>query len=179
MSILQRLLQKHTEKKLTLAFLGDSVTQGCFELYKNEKGKICTVTKPDHAFSQLLLARLRALYPAVPFRVVNAGISGDRAPNGAKRLARDVLSHRPDLMEYYVSLGADLELSGHAHGGQLIIPGVLNGLYAPYQGFFPKYAGGEYALDNTTMIVSRGLCKNDLPRVFNRPELVVVDIVPG
>ncbi len=28
------------------------------------------------------------------------------------------------------------------------------------------------------MIVSRGLCKNLLPRVFNRPELVVVEIVP-
>ena len=97
MSILQRLLQKHTEKEIVLAFLGDSVTQGCFELYKNEEGKICTVTKPDHAFSQLLLTRLRALYPAVPFQVVNAGISGDRAPHGAKRLARDVLSHRPDL----------------------------------------------------------------------------------
>jgi len=88
-----------------------------------------------------------------------------------------LLSHRPDLMEYYVSLGADLELSGHAHGGQLIIPGVLNGLYAPYQGFFPKYAGGLYREGDTTMIVSRGLMRESWPRIMNPPELVIVDVI--
>ena len=49
------------------------------------------------------------------------------------------------------------------------------------QGLFPRYAGGRYALDgDTTMIVSRGLAREStrIPRLFNRPELVVVDIVP-
>ena len=60
----------------------------------------------------------------------------------------------------------------------MIIPYILNGLYAPNQGIFPKYAGGRYTLDDgsTEMIVSRGLCKNALPRVFNPPEVVVIDV---
>ena len=89
-----------------------------------------------------------------------------------------LLIHNPQYFEEYAELGFDLVLCGHAHGGQFRIPGILNGLYAPGQGFFPKYAGGEYTLDSTKMIVSRGLAKEStpLPRIFNRPELVIVDI---
>ena len=78
----------------------------------------------------------------------------------------------------YSGKGFDLVVSGHAHGGQVIIPHILNGLYAPNQGLFPKYAGGRYTLadGNTEMIVSRGLCKNILPRVFNPPEVVVIEL---
>lgn len=91
-----------------------------------------------------------------------------------------LMSHRPDLVKLYSGNGFDLVVCGHAHGGQVRIPGLLNGLYAPNQGLFPKYAGGRYLLDDgsTEMIVSRGLCKNILPRVFNRPEVVVIDIEP-
>lgn len=90
------------------------------------------------------------------------------------------MSHRPDRVDLYSGNGFDLVVSGHAHGGQIIIPGILNGVYAPNQGFFPEYAGGSYILSDgcTEMIVSRGLCKNILPRVFNKPEVVVIDIVP-
>lgn len=88
------------------------------------------------------------------------------------------MSHRPDLVSDYSGHGFDLVVCGHAHGGQVRIPYILNGLYAPNQGIFPKYAGGRYILDDrsTEMIVSRGLCKNSLPRVFNPPEVVVIDI---
>ncbi len=91
-----------------------------------------------------------------------------------------LMSHRPDLVKLYSGNGFDLVVCGHAHGGQVRIPGLLNGLYAPNQGLFPKYAGGRYLLDDgsTEMVVSRGLCKNVLPRVFNRPEVVVIDIEP-
>ncbi len=91
-----------------------------------------------------------------------------------------LLSHRPELVEIYDDYAIELVLSGHAHGGQWRLPGVINGLLAPDQGLFPKYAGGEYTLDNgTTLIVSRGLARevNIVPRVFNRPELVVIDIL--
>lgn len=88
-----------------------------------------------------------------------------------------LLSHRPDLTDFYENSGFDLILCGHAHGGQIRIPFLMNGLYAPNQGFFPRYAGGAYTLDgDVTMIVSRGLCRNLLPRVFNPPELVIVEI---
>ncbi len=88
-----------------------------------------------------------------------------------------LISHRPDLVDHYEDIGADITVSGHAHGGQFIIPGVINGLYAPQQGVFPKYAGGRYKLCGTDMIVSRGLMKDVKPRLFNPPELVVIDIV--
>ena len=90
-----------------------------------------------------------------------------------------LLTHRPEKFEHYSELGFDLVLCGHAHGGQWRIPGVLNGLYVPDQGLFPEYAGGLYEKDGTTMIVSRGLAKesNFVPRIFNRPELVIIDIV--
>jgi len=87
-----------------------------------------------------------------------------------------LLSHRPEFAEQYAEAGFDLTICGHAHGGQVIIPYVLNGLYAPNQGFFPKWAGGEYFFDDARVIVSRGLMRNELPRVFNPPELVVITV---
>ena len=89
-----------------------------------------------------------------------------------------LLSHRPELWEDYLTTNADLILCGHAHGGQWRIPGILNGLYAPDQGLFPKYAGGMYQEDSHTMIVSRGLARETtiVPRLYNRPELVIIDI---
>lgn len=89
-----------------------------------------------------------------------------------------LLSHRPEKTAEYTDSAFDLVLAGHAHGGQVRLPFLLNGLFAPGQGYFPAYAGGQYTLGTTQMIVSRGLCKNDLPRIFNRPEVVVVDLCP-
>jgi len=88
-----------------------------------------------------------------------------------------LLAHRPELIETYKKYSFNLVLSGHTHGGQIIIPNSINGLYAPHQGLFPKYGGGLYARDELTHIVSRGLSINFfLPRIFNPPELVVIKI---
>lgn len=91
-----------------------------------------------------------------------------------------LLAHRPELLAKYAQFPLDLVVSGHAHGGQVRIPGVLNGLYAPNQGWFPKLAGGAYTQDGTTLIVSRGLAvRTWLPRIFNRPEVVLMRCVPA
>jgi hypothetical protein len=86
--------------------------------------------------------------------------------------------HVPNDVKNILPLGFDLMLSGHTHGGQIRIPGVLNGLYAPGQGMFPAYGGGRYDFGEQTLIISRGLAKVPywLPRVFNPPELVVVTL---
>lgn len=104
----------------------------------------------------------------------------DRCAAAANGRFSVLLSHRPERVADYAGRNFDLILCGHAHGGQVRIPFLLNGLYAPNQGLFPRYAGGRYDLDGAaqTMIVSRGLQRNALPRIFNRPELVIVNLVP-
>lgn len=90
-----------------------------------------------------------------------------------------LLAHRPSFVKTYLDYGFDLILTGHAHGGQWRIPGILNGTFAPDEGFFPKYAGGLYHFDGgSDMIVSRGLAREStrVPRIFNRPELVIIKI---
>lgn len=89
-----------------------------------------------------------------------------------------LLAHRPELFDYYSQFDFDLVLSGHVHGGQWRIPGLLDGLYAPGQGFFPEYTGGKYEKNGAVMIVSRGLAREttNIPRINNRPELVIIDV---
>ena len=92
-----------------------------------------------------------------------------------------VLSHYPENYEYvggysYSKYNFDIMFSGHAHGGQFILPG-LGGVFAPGQGLFPKYYNGIYGKKNK-LVVSRGLGNSGFPlRLFNRPDLVIVDIV--
>lgn len=87
-----------------------------------------------------------------------------------------LLSHRPELFELYVQSGADLVLCGHAHGGQIRIPGI-GGIFAPGQGFFPQYTAGIHRQEDTSMIISRGLYSFIMPpRIFNPPEVIAVTL---
>jgi predicted MPP superfamily phosphohydrolase len=103
----------------------------------------------------------------------------------AKFITKDkytiLLAHRPELIKRYSEYNFDLVLSGHAHGGQWRIPFILpNGLYAPNQGFFPEHTNGIYEYNNIKLLVSRGLSRESthIPRFFNPPELVVINLVP-
>jgi len=92
---------------------------------------------------------------------------------------RILLSHRPERVSVYEQYDFDLILTGHAHAGQILIPLANRGLYAPDQGPFAKYVNGTYTLSNgSTMIVGRGLARESfpLPRYFNHPELVLIEI---
>lgn len=85
-----------------------------------------------------------------------------------------LLSHKPHYVKSYEQAGPDLVLAGHAHGGQMRLPG-LGGLFAPGQGPLPKYTAGMYRLGKTVLCVSRGLGNSSFPlRVENKPELVTV-----
>lgn len=91
-----------------------------------------------------------------------------------------VLSHYPENFEAvgdysYSKYNFDIMFSGHAHGGQFILP-FIGGLFAPGQGILPKYYRGIHGEKNK-LIVSRGLGNSGFPlRLFNRPEIVIVDI---
>ena len=89
-----------------------------------------------------------------------------------------VMAHRPELFPIYAGTGADVILSGHAHGGQIRIR--RRGLYAPQQGFFPRYSEGIYRSGKSLMFVSRGLGNTiPVPRIFNTPELCVISFEPA
>lgn len=87
-----------------------------------------------------------------------------------------LLSHRPEFIHTYRDSGIALALTGHAHGGQFSIPFTDIGVFVPNQGLFPEYAAGMKKLDDTTVIISRGIGNSVFPfRLFNRPEIVTVE----
>lgn len=85
-----------------------------------------------------------------------------------------LIAHNPDYFEAYEKWGADLTVSGHVHGGLMVLP-VLGGVISPKLKLFPKYDGGRFEKDGRVMILSRGLGAHTLPvRIFNPGEVVVV-----
>ncbi len=91
-----------------------------------------------------------------------------------------VLSHFPENFEKikemnYSQYNFDLQLSGHAHGGQFCLP-FIGPVFSPGQGLFPKYAKGSFG-ERPKLIVSRGLGNAEFPfRLFNHPEINVIEI---
>lgn len=92
-----------------------------------------------------------------------------------------MMAHRPDSFIFGDAADTweiDLVVSGHLHGGQVIIP-FAGGLYAGDQGFFPEYVYGEHHFDAVkTMIITSGLGsdRERLPRFNNLPEIVVITL---
>ncbi|MCF0136117.1 MAG: metallophosphoesterase family protein [Lachnospiraceae bacterium] len=84
---------------------------------------------------------------------------------------RIAIAHRPELLPLYASLGPDLVITGHAHGGLMKLGPVR--VLAPDQGLFPKMAEGIRTEDKTTMVISEGLGG---PRVGIRPQILVLEL---
>ena len=89
-----------------------------------------------------------------------------------------LLSHRPEKFDIYYKYDFDLVFTGHAHGGQFILP-FIGPVFSPHQGLFPKLARGIHKKNNTTMVVSRGLGNSlyAIIRINNRPELNIVSLL--
>ena len=96
MKILEK-IKSNPAEGVKIAFLGDSVTYGAFELYRKEDGSIGSIDDPASGYASCFMDMLKYLFPNVTFHSVNAGISGDHARNGAKRVESDVARHKPDL----------------------------------------------------------------------------------
>lgn len=90
--------QPGRHRPIVIGFLGDSVTQGCFELYKTGEDSFETEFRSSQAYHGKLKQVLELVFPSVPVNIINGGISGDNAPNGRRRLDRDILSFQPDLV---------------------------------------------------------------------------------
>lgn len=81
---------------MKIVFLGDSVTEGCFELLADGEG-FRTVKDPENGYVSILKRRLLSAFPEKNIEIINAGIEGNTTQDVLLRLDRDVLSERPDL----------------------------------------------------------------------------------
>lgn len=91
---------------------------------------------------------------------------------------RIVMDHVPmKFVNYYQDYPFDIGFAGHTHGGLIRLP-ILGRLYSAEEGLFPQYAGGKYQLkNNAQLVVGCGLGDSSwVPRVYNPPELVLVDV---
>ena len=102
MKIVEKIKRKQSELSrspaVTIVCIGDSVTQGCFECFVAEDGNIDAVFDSESSFASRLKSMLNLLYPKVQFNMINAGVSGESAQGGLRRLERDVFAYAPDLV---------------------------------------------------------------------------------
>ncbi len=102
-------------------------------------------------------------------------LSSYQLPDISKDKYTILLNHRTDSFDSFIDPKINLVLSGHTHGGIIRIPfgrGIIGN-----SGLFPKYDCGKFDKDTTTMLSSRGLgTTRNIPRIFNRPELVLITL---
>jgi len=99
-----------------------------------------------------------------------------------------LMTHNPLYFDDYADWGADLTLTGHMHGGVIRIP-FIGGLLSPERSFLPHYDAGKFVIqqDNreAALLINRGMGNETmnvkginvpLPRVFNRPDITVIEL---
>ena len=94
-------------------------------------------------------------------------------PDGAPLV---LVSHTPDVVSDPLSQRADLLLSGHTHGGQVVLPFL--GPLACSSIYGPKYASGLFTVGRSRLFVTRGLGEGPL-RLYCPPEIAVLELHPG
>lgn len=120
---------------------------------------------------------------------LNGNDEASAAPENVKTFLEDfqdtehlkiMMSHRPDSFVFGDAASywnIDLIVSGHNHGGQVVVP-LFGGLYGGDQGWFPTYVHGIYQKDGINLFVTSGLGSNEqvLARFNNPPEIAVLSI---
>ncbi|MBD2089621.1 metallophosphoesterase [Microcoleus sp. FACHB-1515] len=127
-------------------------------------------------------------------------------PHTLDRLAdttpRLVLSHNPDSAAVLAEKRVDLQLSGHTHGGQVVIPGlkplpawiptIARCVPKPMRQQIPylrkscrtivqhwEWSQGLHQVGNNQLYVNRGLGTYLPGRLFCPPEVTVITLLPG
>ncbi len=84
-----------------------------------------------------------------------------------------LLAHEPDYADEAARYAIDIQLSGHSHGGQIVLPGLPG--YLPPLG--RKYPRGLYTIGNLKLYVNRGIGVSGAPvRMGAVPELTIVEL---
>ena len=100
-------------------------------------------------------------------------VNGIREAEGDKFTV--MLYHRNNKLDEFSSLGVDLILSGHAHGGMVRLP-FTEGVIGPAREWFPTNTAGEYTQGDSVMVVSRGIGYYAAPRLLNNPDVVSITL---
>ncbi len=94
----------------------------------------------------------------------------------SEKFPKILLSHRPYYLREFLSRGIDLTLSGHTHGGQIVLARFGNDVIAPARMASP-YVAGLYSLSSSQMYVSRGIGTVAVPiRVNCPPEITLITL---
>lgn len=95
----------------------------------------------------------------------------ETAPAGAFKL---LLSHTPDHFHWAQERGVEVMLSGHNHGGQIVLP-LIGPMYTPsFHGV--RYSGGCWYEKGTLLHVSRGLAGGHPVRYNCLPEVTMLTL---
>lgn len=86
-----------------------------------------------------------------------------------------LLAHTPHGAPEAAKLGVDLQLSGHTHGGHMVLP-IVGPIARPR--YTNGFLAGLFRVGRMTLFVSRGVAGAPL-RLFCRPEAVIVTLKAG
>lgn len=119
--------------------------------------------------------------PQSSLQIKSDVLSNITLPKDGLDAPKILLAHHPEYFEKYLAddnKRPDLVLSGHTHGGQVILPWV-GGLFAPGQGVNPKFDFGVFNSEqypSSRLILTKGIGNSTFPfRVNNRPEIVTIE----
>ena len=96
--IAQKSKAPYHSRPATIGIIGDSVSNGCFEVVDHHNGGIEALYDTEHNYASELRKILMYLFPFGQVNIVNAAINGDSAPGGLSRIDRDLLPQKPDLV---------------------------------------------------------------------------------
>lgn len=82
---------------MKIAFFGDSITEGCFELFANSGGGIDVINDVNSCYATLVTNRLKNTFPNLKIESVNCGIGGESSGDGLRRIETSVINERPDI----------------------------------------------------------------------------------
>jgi predicted MPP superfamily phosphohydrolase len=89
-----------------------------------------------------------------------------------------LLVHEPDFADVSAATGRfDLQISGHSHGGQIVLP-IIGPPILPEMG--RKYPSGLYYVNNMLLYTNRGIGVTTINARFNcRPEITLFTLEPA
>ncbi len=85
-----------------------------------------------------------------------------------------VLAHNPDTKDLLADFPWDLMLSGHTHGGQVVLP-LVGARFVPVRD--KRFIAGLKPWKGRQLYITRGVGNIDGVRVNCRPEVTVLDLV--